>query len=159
MNWTWRRAAPGTPLADAIFNLCWLAVLRRVHHRLQFEGISTALTCKGGGIFEADAEDVDCGHPMEVEAPDTTYVDDEALLLDAEDADMLMHVLCRASVVLRDEAAASGFQLNWEAGKTEAVLSWQGRGAQNVRKALPETQDGARLLAIEPGVNLRRVKS
>ena len=69
-----------TPLADAIFNLTWLAVLGRVHGRMREEALVAGLQWKGGGIYQAAAGDADVGLQQEVEAPDTTYVDDEAPL-------------------------------------------------------------------------------
>lgn len=139
-----------------MLNLSWLVVLRRTHEELKSEGVPASIEWKAGGMFKAHVEDKDFETRSEVEAPNTTFVDDEALLIEAEDAEMLLLALSRAAVLLRDEAAGSSFQLSCEAGKTEAVVSWQGRGSQQVRK-VAVTSDGARVLEVEAGVHVRLV--
>eukprot|EP00435_Cladocopium_sp_Y103_P026565 s3814_g6.t1 len=116
---THRGSRPGSPLADIAYNVAMRSVLAEVLACLQQLQWLTSLA-------------VD----LPVFPPLVTWVDDLAIPIPAASAGELDDHLVQVLSLLDDVFRSYGLQLNRQAGKTEVVCQYRGRGAPACRHDL-----------------------
>lgn len=108
---------PGSPMADAGFNLLAAEVARCINLRLS----QSRLYNEGMAALAA-------------RTPAIMWVDDLALPLASTSAAMLPSVIGEAVGILHDVFSRFALSLNFSKGKTEVLASFRGRGAEQMRK-------------------------
>ena len=100
-----------------------------LEHFLAQTGVIVRAPRRCGGIFAV-------GEVVQEALPCPTYMDDLAILLEA---DSYLALMVRLATVTEDTirmASDFGLQLNLAAGKTEAVVNWVGAGSRPIRRRL-----------------------
>ena len=119
---TTRGTRPGSPLADLGFNL----LMARIMHQL------------GAGLQQLPLYARGCDL-LGTTVPPISWVDDLALPLTAEKPDQMIPLIQQATALLHDTFKAHGMTMNFEQGKSEAVVMYRGPGANACRTALFDT--------------------
>ena len=115
---TVRGTRPGSPVADIGFNLLMSDILQDLHERLD-----------GDAFLTSQRQ----GFPISI--PPITWVDDlavPAVALHPQDLEM---VLQRTLQHVHGAFYSKGLQINYDKGKTEAVLMFRGSSADTVRRS------------------------
>ena len=125
---TMRGTRPGDPVADILFNMAFRLVVLDARKKIQR---ATGIPCLGS---PKPADDITCGASIPSNGfAEITFVDDIAYALHSCSAsDLVSHMQVTASC-LHDAAAARGLGINYQAGKTEAILKLAGAGSKAVR--------------------------
>ena len=133
-----RSTCPGTVLADIVFNLAFLPILKEVSRGLDMFGIlwKSSDVCEGvRNVFRLD--------DAAGEAPisDSTFADDTSIMI----------VPCSNASVVVDAGAAAriayaaisrrGFRVNVEPGKSAIMLAIRGEGARAARGSIATLPD------------------
>lgn len=121
----------GCKFGGVIFNLAYAKALRRFLANAEDEGIPMRL--KGTpGMPPTHVPDP----PTERDTIvfDVTFVDDEAFVITAAVPSTLTRMLGRAITLLAEAFVWYGMQINWQAGKTEAIIVYRGKGAKKARE-------------------------
>eukprot|EP00435_Cladocopium_sp_Y103_P037818 s2577_g10.t1 len=113
---THRGSRPGSPLADIAYNTAMRGVLCDVLSRLQQQPWLLAVAA--------------C---LPIFPPLVTWVDDLAIPVPASSADQLDGCLVTVLSIVEDVFNSYGLQLNRQAGKTEIVCQYRGKGAPACR--------------------------
>ena len=81
-----------------------------------------------------------------------TFVDDDTVLLCADSPSQLIDKICEATRIYVDTARKFGLTLNFDKGKTEALVSWGRKGRSQVllRDYMPEKLGTLPHPAVEP---------
>ena len=129
---THRGTRPGSPLADIIFHVLMAAVAKDVdawilEHRVHLPVLPT----------------------LDDAFPSILWADDVAIPLATEKAEDLVPLLLDLLRTVREALHARGFLLNFACGKTNAVVSFRGTGASELRQTYQ--------LIDQPGVCCRFV--
>ena len=148
---------PGDPPADVVFALAFDAFLKLLNAELADRGLQPTVSVAGPGIFRAPG-----APPGIVQVNEQTYMDDTALPIEAAEAGEIFGMLEYAADALLRVAKAFGLEVNFTAGKTEAVIGLHGRGLAAARQRLTELEvDGeggpTPVLPIPGGGGLRIV--
>ena len=120
---------PGLPLADLLFNVAMIDVLRQVSADLRTQGITTTLHADPAG-------DGPQAYPI------VAWQDDVAIAFDADSNEELrsrMHMVV-TSVLQRFEAAH--MTINFAKGKTELIAAYRGTGATQLQRQDVVVQGG-----------------
>ena len=80
---------------------------------------------------------------------DVTYVDDEAVMATAHSPKSLRMAAEIIVDTFSDVFKSSGFRINWNKGKTEAMIRLRGKHSKHVLESL-RTPDGSKVLKV-PG--------
>ena len=123
---TLRGTRPGSPLADVIFHIIMIHVVRKVDRWLQAEPIIQ-----------------DTLEAMNVHLHSIVWSDDLAIPFSAAAPDAIVPLLKTLVSFVHRIFDQHGFALNLDKGKTSAVISFRGHGAPTMRKTY---------LLIEPAV-------
>ena len=127
---TKRGTRPGSPLADAIFHLAMSQIMTEVRSWLIEQTSFTAILEK---------------HDLPVLT--VIWADDVAIPWVAADSETIVPELCQLVQQVENTFAKKGFTVNFDLNKTNAVISFQGRGAPAMRKEF--------LLTERPGVECK----
>ena len=122
----WKTAsgtAPGSPIADVLFGIVFASFLVDLQCRLAEAGV-VATVDSAKATLSAD-------HPS---AP--TWADDVAILFTAPSAGSVGATLASVAKIADDGIQRLGLELNYGAGKTEAILAFRGVQARASRKEL-----------------------
>jgi hypothetical protein len=150
-------ARPGNSLADLIFVLFFVVIQRSLLKALVAEELVVFEPFLADGLFGQHR-----GPAMVPLAP-PTFMDDFVVLLRHADPRQLVAMLRRAAQIVCTITANHGLQVNFKAGKTEALVVLAGPGHAAVRDELwhhTEDIDGdgpVPVLALEGGQRLRIV--
>jgi hypothetical protein len=144
---TTRGTRPGDPVADILFNMAFRLVVLDARRRITD---SSALQSFG---HPAPASDV----TTSTEVPDAgfaeiSFVNDIAYTLHTGVAEDLVRQLQVIASCLHDAASDRGLTVNYEAGKTEAVVRIVGTGAKAVRHKIWHEMRGKVPIVTEHGV-------
>ncbi len=145
----------GCKLGSLIFNFIYARALKYLQARLVEKDVLLKLPFRARGTPWHHNALPDEGHAVDHIVFDTTYVDDEAILLAAPSPAELDK---RVGIMLEELVATfSRFKLtiNWDKGKTEALLVYRGDGAGQHLRALYHdglpwflTPDGCKLHVV-----------
>ena len=109
---------PGSPLADILFQFAQSSFMRNVMQELDDCGLSARVTVSS-----------DRAEPQ-------GWADDVAVLLPMADASQIEGQLRKALPILDRQSRLIGIPLNYESGKSEALLSLRGAHSVKVRRGL-----------------------
>jgi exonuclease III/ribonuclease HI len=149
---TFRGTRPGDPVADVLFNMAFRLIV--LDARAKFQHAST-LTFLGTPQTASDLAE-----PLSM--PDAgfteiTFVDDIAYALHAPTARQVVSSLQLVASCLHDAATARGMQLNYGAGKTEAMIFCAGAGSRGVRRQIWHDMHGFLPIITEQGMQSLRL--
>ncbi|CAE6952212.1 hypothetical protein AK812_SmicGene15638 [Symbiodinium microadriaticum] len=148
---------PGDALADVVFSFLFSAVLRRIRETIQAAGVDVHLPWSEEW-FRTPCEDGQ--QPTGQVAPvDVSWMDDLALLLTATSSEKIVESVRTAATILTDECIRALLRPNLDRGKTEALVSFVGKGSQKVRSAIFRSSDPSISLSSDlwPDARLRLV--
>ena len=116
---------PGSPLADVLFQAVMVIASDEMLTNLETEGMRIVLHNRLT-TFEVQV----------AKAPLPTWLDDVAILLESQDASSLPLIVARATRIAHEAMQMINVHLNFQPGKTEAILHFAGQGAKAVRQAV-----------------------
>ena len=149
---TTRGTRPGDPVADILFNMAFRLVV--LDARLKIEQ-STGMSCFGSP--EA-ASDVSTAWPVPARGfAEITFVDDIAYALHSLSPDDVISSLQTVCSFLHDAAATRGLVINYQAGKTEALLKLAGPGSKATKHKVWHACGGKLSVVTEHGVQQLQV--
>lgn len=143
---TMRGTRPGDPVADILFNMVFRLVVLDARSRIQ---ASTQLSCFG---CPKQAEDL--SQMVSVPArgfAEVTFVDDIAYALHSSSPGDVINSLQIVSSCLHDAAASRGLKINYQAGKTEALLKLAGTGSTAAKHKIWHEHNGRLPIVTEYG--------
>ena len=144
---TMRGTRPGDPVADILFNMAFKLVVLDARSKIE---ASTGLHCFGS---PKQADDVSVTLPVPTRGfAEITFVDDIAYALHSSSADDVISSLQIVSSCLHDSAAARGLMINYQTGKTEAVLKLAGPGSKTTKHKIWHECAGRLPIVTEHGV-------
>ena len=149
---TTRGTRPGDPVADILFNMAFrLVVIDARRSILQ----TTDMECFGSPM---QAEDVTATLPVPNKGfAEITFVDDIAYAVHAESPEKVVSNLQIVASCLHDAAASRGLCINYQAGKTEAVLKLAGAGSKAAKHRVWHECGGMLPVVTEHGVQQLKV--
>ena len=124
----------GTSLADLLYSLAFLRVLKRLRDELSQAGMTWEIDAKGASAYFGG---LDLG-PESFEVFDASYVDDLVVPVVAS-APNLVAKLSETAAILVRVFSLFGFQVNFSRGNTEAMLFFKGAGAITAERHLSHT--------------------
>ena len=145
---TMRGTRPGDPVADILFNMAFRLVM--LDARSKIEDLS-GMTCFGS---PKPATDVTHASPMPDRGfAEITFVDDVAYSLHSSSAADVIASLQLISSCLHDVAASRGLAINYQAGKTEAIVKLAGTGSAAVKHQVWHECGGKLPIVTEHGTH------
>ena len=139
---------PGSPLADILFQAVMIVAVDAMLGVLEDEGLR--VTLRPAFVSAGDV----------VTAPVPTWLDDVAVLLESPDAWQLQTVVPKAAAVAYECLQIIGVSLNFQPGKTEAIVHFAGRAARLAKhNLLVEKGSCIQVRLVEGDVWLRCVHS
>ena len=134
---THRGTRPGSPLADLAFNCLMSRVLFKIQEALdQDEDLQKFSTLTGFSLYTL------------------AWVDDIAIPLAYSDNDVLLERVRHYTLLVKKIMLSLGFLLNMGKGKTEAVLTFRGRGAPRKRREIYLQQDATLQLDADSALHI-----
>ncbi|CAE7374664.1 Pol [Symbiodinium sp. CCMP2592] len=120
---------PGASWADCVFAFIYARILYHVHEMMEGEGINFDLPLdESTGVFKPAGEL--SRHP----AWDTTWADDSAYALQADNAEQMLQKTGRVGALVLTAFRSHGLDPNLKRHKTSAMLSLKGKGSTKIRK-------------------------
>ena len=144
----------GTPTADLVFILAFARVLQKARSRLQEAGLIDHVTTTGADDYFGDA--TLAGDALQMQ--DADHMGDTVFPIMAP-ACQLVDRLVAATTIVADTFAQYGFTVNFDKGKTEAVLLFRGRGAIREQRRLAMSGNSAQCQTRAGARELRFVAS
>eukprot|EP00439_Symbiodinium_sp_Y106_P065681 s641_g10.t1 len=132
---TQRGTVPGSPVADILFQFVLSAAMECLDAQLKDEGLAAQVVTPAGASISAPQ----------------SWLDDIALLLTAEDASQVAPCTARATALIRQYLLLVGVELNFAAGKSEAVLCIHGKGSTKAREEVMVHAGGLLPVALPKG--------
>ena len=114
---TLRGSRPGSPLADLVYNMMMSSLLKDLQQHLD----------QNSKIQEAAAY---IGHSP----PLVTWVDDLAVVIPSIQAEALIDVTSQVATLVQQTFNNYGLSLNYNAGKTEIIVQFRGKGSAALRR-------------------------
>lgn len=149
---TTRGTRPGDPVADILFNMAFRLVVLDARQKIR---AATGIPCFGSPM---SADDITCGITIPSNGfAEITFVDDIAYAIHSTNADDLVSHMQVTASCLHDAAAARGLGINYQAGKTEAILKLAGKGAKCVRQKVWHECGGYLPVVTEKGTQYLRI--
>ena len=146
---TTRGTRPGDPVADILFNMAFRLVVLDARKRIID---SSALVCFGHPL---PANNVIMPPALPASGfAEITFVDDIAYTLHTKAAADLVQSLQIVASCLHDAASDRGLTINYEAGKTEAVVRIAGTGTKAIKHRLWHEMHGKIPIVTEHGMQL-----
>lgn len=128
---TARGTRPGDPVADVLFNMSMMLILRSTRQQIESTGYF------GNVANEVVAAEVAVSQPLPVQGYlDVAFVDDCAFMTFAQSNDQMLHQTKIIQSVFHDEARKRGLQVNYEKGKTEVILQCYGKHVMAFKRKL-----------------------
>ena len=121
---------PGDCFADVIFSYLWGRILHRLQDQLCQLGLGEHIPMENG--LRLQRLDPQQGLP-EQQFLGPTWMDDSFICLSEADPQRLERKLCQGTGLLLALCEGHGLTPNIQAGKTEALLAFQGRGSRQMR--------------------------
>ena len=149
---TFRGTRPGDPVADVLFNMAFRLIVLDARAKFQHESSLTFL-----GTPQTASNLVAPSSMPAAGFTEITFVDDIAYALHAPTASRVVSSLQLAASCLHDAATARGMKLNYEAGKTEAMIFCAGEGSRGVRRQLWHDLKGFLPIVTEQGTQSLRL--
>jgi hypothetical protein len=143
---TMRGTRPGDPVADILFNMVFRLVVLDARSRIQ---TSTDLCCFG---CPKQTADLSRSEPVPARGfAEVTFVDDIAYAMHSTAPDDVILSLQIISSCLHDAAASRGLTINYNAGKTEALIKLAGPGSKAVKHKVWHEHGGRLPVVTENG--------
>ena len=149
---TFRGTRPGDPVADVLFNMVFRLIV--LDARTKFQGSHNMPFLGSPEICRNLAQVADMPPSGFTEV---TFVDDIAYALHAPCAEQVVTALQTVASCLHDAATSRGMQLNYAAGKTEAMIFCAGPGSRAVKKQLWHDYAGSLPIVTEHGTQTLRL--
>ena len=130
---TQRGTRPGSPLADIGFNLLMSKMMWQI----------------GDKLHTMPAYIQGC-QAMGVTIPPLSWVDDLAVPIAVAEPSQLLPLMREVVAMLHETFQAHGMTMNFESGKSEAVVMYRGSGAAPLRTALFDTEAQPKLVVSTP---------
>ena len=125
----------GCKLGALIFNLLYSMALRRVKAALIAEGVVLHVRVPDG-YFDLRGCETSFSNGEGVPVVEVTYVDDQAFLLGATSAKLLMQAIQLLLTHLVNIFRSFGLCINWKPGKTEGFVTFRGKGSALTKQKL-----------------------
>ena len=149
---TFRGTRPGDPVADVLFNMAFRLIVLDARQTFQRSSNLPFLgTPQVAPVLCAPDEMPTSGFT------EVTFVDDIAYALHGPSAEQVIASLQLVASCLHDAATNRGMQLNYQAGKTEAMVFCAGPGSRSVRKRLWHDLQGRLPVVTEAGTQELRI--
>lgn len=149
---TMRGTRPGDPVADILFNMAFKLVVTDARHRIN---LSSDLQWFGS---PQPSDDVTSGAPIPDKGfAEITFVDDIAYAIHSTSADSVLSSLQTVASCLHDAAAARGLVINYQAGKTEAIIKLAGHGSKRTKHKVWHENFGRLPVLTEHGCQYLRL--
>ena len=134
---------PGTPLADMLYAFVQSNFQRAVQEDLRAAGMNVTFA-QNGQV-----------------APMPTWADDVSIMLPFSTAEQVVPNLCLAAATAEHHSRATGVEVNFDKGKTEALCFFRGQHSRTTRRQLLQGDHPFVPLALRNGhtVHLRIVDS
>ena len=140
---------PGSPLADLLFQVVMTVALDSILENLESAGLNVCMPLPH-----------ELTSPTRVGCPVPTWLDDAAILLESESALKLVGDVASAAAIASEGLQLIGIKMNFQEGKSEAILQFAGPGSKEAKhEALVENRG---LIPVNLGdgvVQLRCVQS
>ena len=130
---TQRGTRPGSPLADIGFNLLMSKMMWQIGDKLNTMPAYTQ-GCQAMGVT----------------IPPLSWVDDLAVPIAVAEPSQLLPLMREVVAMLHETFQAHGMTMNFESGKSEAVVMYRGCGAAPLRTALFDTEAQPKLVVSTP---------
>lgn len=130
---TTRGTRPGSPMADIGFNMLMARIMEQIENKLGELP-----------LYAAGQES------MNVDVPPISWVDDLAIPIATCMPSQLLPLLDQVTCVVHDIFRDHGLTMNFDAGKTEAVVMFRGAGANQFRTATFDKTAQPCLIATTP---------
>lgn len=131
---TRRGSRPGDNVADILFAFAFRRILQKVLDQLRDEGCP--MQVESLGVAHPYPDQLGVYPLVSFDTLGPIWADDLAVLVAADTAQLLINKLTYVGGVLFDHLERAGMQVNFGAGKTEAVIDIRGPGALDIRKEL-----------------------
>ena len=163
---TARGGRQGCRLGAIVFNFIYAKALREARNELRDANVILQLPRREADAFwvtkeEADEQRRERGedHAEEVmqEVVETTYVDDELMMLSATEPTALEKAIKVMMTALDGAMARHGFLVNWKRGKTEIMMKLRGSKAAVVEQRLVNELDGEPVIVLPSGRQVLQV--
>lgn len=149
---TFRGTRPGDPVADILFNMAFrLIVLDARSKFLQCSDLTFLGNPKAGPVLGDPPQMPQSGFT------EVTFVDDIAYALHGPTATHVISSLQLVASCLHDAATGRGMKLNYQAGKTEALVYCAGPGSRSVKKRIWHELKGSLPVVTESGTQHLRL--
>ena len=144
---TMRGTRPGDPVADILFNMAFRLVILDARARIEK---LTGLSCFGSPL---PTPDITQAQPIPDRGfAEITFVDDVAYAMHSSSAGDVVASLQMISSCLHDVAASRGLTINYQTGKTEAIVKLAGTGSKAVKNQVWHQCGGRLPIVTEYGV-------
>ena len=149
---TTRGTRPGDPVADVLFNMAFKLVVLDARANIQD---ATGMQCFGS---PKTVEDLTRHDPIPRRAfAEITFVDDIAYAIHSDSPGDVVSSLQSIASCLHDAATKRGLGINYQAGKTEAILKLAGSGSKAVKHKVWHESGGALPVVTENGAQMLRI--
>ena len=149
---TMRGTRPGDPVADILFNMAFKLVVTDARQRIL---LSSDLQWFG---TPHPSIDVTSGEAIPAKGfAEVTFVDDIAYALHSTSADSIISSLQVVASCLHDAAAVRGLSINYQAGKTEAIVRLAGQGSKKAKHQIWHENSGKLPILTEHGCQFLRL--
>ena len=144
---TMRGTRPGDPVADIMFNMVFKLVVLDARAKIEQSTSMCCFGCPKRSIDVSKAESV-----PERGFAEVTFVDDIAYALHSKSPEDVIRSLQIISSCLHDAAASRGLAINYQTGKTEALIKLAGLGSKKVKQKVWHEYGGKLPIVTEHGV-------
>ena len=114
---TRRGTRPGSPLADVVFHILMMEISNALTTHLNSLGTWSSII-----------------QQLDIEPPLIIWADDLAIPFAADDCNALLQLLDDIMALVHQTFLQRGFDINYDLGKTNAVIAFHGPGASQARK-------------------------
>ena len=126
---THRGTQPGRSTADLLYNICMRRKWQVVQERLKSEGLMQSLEWSGNSLQFADSSATE-----QCDLTDASFVDDMVIMTSPEKVTDIIPQAQAIAKIVDTTMDAHGAQVNFTAGKSEAMINARGEGAPAFRR-------------------------
>jgi hypothetical protein len=143
----------GCKLGGLVFNLIYSIALKRLRVKLGELGVVLKIATNSESPIWAAGKALYTWNPSGEgkEVVEVIFVDDEACTLAASSPKLLVKAIELLLAELVNSFRMFGFRINWSAGKTEAFVTFRGKGACDAKRQLFDDQKGKIRLPPDAG--------
>ena len=149
---TARGTRPGDPIADVLFNMSMMLILRSSRKVIENDG---QCPCVAHQIHATEVAFK--GHMPPFGHLDVAFVDDCAFMTYGQSNDHMLHQVKIIQSVFHDEARKRGLQVNYEKGKTEVVIQCYGPHTRAFKRRLLVDNQASIPIVCEHETNRLRI--